>query len=68
MARPWHPVAWFIEEALTRVWVSSWSFGGYEEPEYYQPDHRQVGMGMLLQSIASPTPSAKVAAATWWTY
>lgn len=36
-----------MAEALTRVWASLWSFGAYEEREYYQLDHRQVGMGML---------------------
>ena len=37
-----------MAEAMTRVWASLWSFGAYEEREYYQLDHREVGMGILV--------------------
>lgn len=36
-----------LAAALVRVWASLWSFGAYEEREYYQLDHAQVGMGVL---------------------
>lgn len=37
-----------IDEAIKTVWASLWYFGAYEEREYYQLDHRQVGMAMLV--------------------
>lgn len=37
-----------IDAAIKRVWASLWSFGAYEEREYYQLDHRQVGMGVQV--------------------
>lgn len=37
-----------IDVALKTVWASLWSFGAYEEREYYQLDHSQVGMGVLV--------------------
>jgi hypothetical protein len=36
-----------LAAALVRVWASLWAFGAYEEREYYQLDHAQVGMGVL---------------------
>ncbi len=36
-----------LAAALVQVWASLWSFGAYEEREYYQLDHAQVGMGVL---------------------
>lgn len=36
-----------VDVALKRVWASLWSFGAYEEREYYQLDHSEVGMGVL---------------------
>jgi hypothetical protein len=37
-----------MDAALKKVWASLWGFGAFEEREYYQIDHRQVGMGMLV--------------------
>ncbi|HET6584403.1 MAG TPA: PEP/pyruvate-binding domain-containing protein [Nannocystaceae bacterium] len=37
-----------IDDAIKTVWASLWYFGAYEEREYYQLDHREVGMGMLV--------------------
>ncbi len=37
-----------MDEALKEVWASLWGFGAFEEREYYQIDHRQVGMGVLV--------------------
>lgn len=37
-----------VDDALRKVWASLWSLGAYEEREYYQLDHAQVGMGVLV--------------------
>lgn len=37
-----------VDDALKKVWASLWSFGAYEEREYYQLDHAAVGMGVLV--------------------
>lgn len=37
-----------VDAALRDVWASLWSFGAYEEREYYQLPHDQVGMGVLV--------------------
>jgi pyruvate, water dikinase len=37
-----------LEQALALVWSSLWSFGAFEEREYYQMDHRTVAMGATI--------------------
>ncbi|MEZ4452534.1 MAG: PEP/pyruvate-binding domain-containing protein [Nannocystaceae bacterium] len=37
-----------IERALLKVWASLWSFGAYEEREFFQLDHSQAAMGILV--------------------
>jgi hypothetical protein len=37
-----------LDEALKIVWASLWGFGAFEEREYYQMDHREVAMGLLV--------------------
>jgi hypothetical protein len=36
--------------ALRTVWASTWSFGAFEEREYYQVDHADVAMGVLVST------------------
>jgi hypothetical protein len=35
---------------LTKVWASLWNYKAYEEREWYSIDHRQVGMGILVNT------------------
>lgn len=35
---------------LKTVWASVWSFGAFEEREYYQVDHADVAMGVLVST------------------
>lgn len=37
-----------MDVALKKVWASLWGVAAFEEREYYQLDHRQVGMGVLV--------------------
>jgi len=37
-----------LERALVRVWSSLWSFGAFEERDYYQLDHAQIAMGAAI--------------------
>lgn len=37
-----------MEGAIKEVWASLWGTAAFEEREYYQIDHRLVGMGMLV--------------------
>jgi hypothetical protein len=37
-----------MDEALKEVWASLWGAAAFEEREYYQIDHRLVGMGVLV--------------------
>lgn len=37
-----------IDTAIKTVWASLWSFGAFEEREYYQLDHGEVGMAILV--------------------
>jgi hypothetical protein len=37
-----------VDAALKEVWASLWGVAAFEEREYYQIDHRQVGMGVLV--------------------
>ncbi|MEM7230647.1 MAG: PEP/pyruvate-binding domain-containing protein [Planctomycetota bacterium] len=37
-----------IERALRRVWSSLWNFRAFEERAYFQVDHEDVGMGVLV--------------------
>ncbi len=39
-----------IKRALLKVWASLWSFGAYEEREYFQLDHGQAAMGILVST------------------
>jgi pyruvate,water dikinase len=39
-----------LDRALKLVWASLWDFGAFEEREYYQIDHRDVGMGVLVST------------------
>ena len=39
-----------LDAALRTVWASVWSFGAFEEREYYQIDHADVGMGVLVST------------------
>ena len=39
-----------MDRALKLVWASLWDFGAFEEREYYQIDHRDVGMGVLVST------------------
>ncbi len=39
-----------VDEALKIVWASLWSFGAFEEREYYQMDHHDVAMGVLVST------------------
>jgi pyruvate,water dikinase len=39
-----------LDEALKIVWASLWGFGAFEEREYYQMDHREVAMGLLVST------------------
>lgn len=39
-----------LETALKTVWASVWNFGAYEEREYYQVDHAEVAMGVLVST------------------
>jgi hypothetical protein len=37
-----------LDVSLKKVWGSLWNFGAFEEREYYQIDHRDVGMAVLV--------------------
>ena len=37
-----------LEAALIEVWSSLWSFGAFDERDYYQLDHGQVAMGATV--------------------
>jgi len=39
-----------MDRALKLVWASLWGFGAVEEREYYQLDHRDVAMGVLVSA------------------
>jgi hypothetical protein len=39
-----------VDEALKTEWASTWSFGAFEEREYYQVDHADVAMGVLVST------------------
>ncbi len=39
-----------LADALRTVWASVWSFGAFEEREYYQVDHADVAMGVLVST------------------
>ncbi len=39
-----------LDEGLRTVWASVWSFGAFEEREYYQVDHADVAMGVLVST------------------
>ena len=39
-----------LADALKVVWASVWSFGAFEEREYYQVDHADVAMGVLVST------------------
>ena len=39
-----------IERALLKVWASLWSFGAYEEREFFQLDHSRAAMGILVST------------------
>ena len=36
-----------VEEAIARVWASTWGFRAFEERSYYGIHHRDVGMALL---------------------
>lgn len=37
-----------VDDAIKQVWASLWSFGAFEEREYYQIDHARTAMGVLV--------------------
>ncbi|MBV1862599.1 MAG: PEP/pyruvate-binding domain-containing protein [Nannocystaceae bacterium] len=37
-----------LERAFAKVWASLWSFGAYEEREYFGLDHSQIAMGATV--------------------
>jgi pyruvate, water dikinase len=37
-----------LERGLVRVWSSLWSFGAFEERDYYGLDHAEVAMGVTI--------------------
>ncbi|MBA3545687.1 MAG: hypothetical protein H0T76_04320, partial [Nannocystis sp.] len=37
-----------IDAAIKEVWASLWNLGAFEEREYYQIDHAQTAMGVLV--------------------
>lgn len=37
-----------LERALVKVWSSLWSFGAFEERDYYQLDHGAIAMGATI--------------------
>lgn len=37
-----------LERGLSRVWSSLWSFGAFEERDYYQLDHAAIAMGATI--------------------
>lgn len=37
-----------LERGLVRVWASLWSFGAFEERDYYGIDHTEVAMGVAI--------------------
>lgn len=39
-----------LATGLKTVWASVWSFGAFEEREYYQVDHADVAMGVLVST------------------
>ncbi len=39
-----------LDRALKLVWASLWGFGAFEEREFYQIDHRDVAMGVLVST------------------
>lgn len=39
-----------LDEGLKIVWASLWDFGAFEEREYYQIDHNDIAMGVLVST------------------
>jgi hypothetical protein len=39
-----------LDEGLKIVWASLWDFGAFEEREYYQIDHSDIAMGVLVST------------------
>ena len=39
-----------LDEGLKIVWASLWDFGAFEEREYYQIDHQDIAMGVLVST------------------
>ncbi|HEY0138268.1 MAG TPA: PEP/pyruvate-binding domain-containing protein, partial [Nannocystis sp.] len=39
-----------LDVKLKTVWASLWSFGAFEERDYYQMDHRDVAMAVLVST------------------
>ncbi len=39
-----------LDVAIKTVWASLWGFGAFEEREYYQMDHTEVAMGLLVSA------------------
>jgi pyruvate, water dikinase len=37
-----------VEQAIKKVWASLWSYGAFSEREYFNIDHRDVYMGILV--------------------
>jgi hypothetical protein len=37
-----------LERGLAQVWSSVWSYGAFEERDYYQLDHAQIAMGATI--------------------
>jgi pyruvate, water dikinase len=37
-----------LERGLARVWSSLWSYGAFEERDYYQLDHASIAMGATI--------------------
>ena len=39
-----------LDEGLKIVWASLWDFGAFEEREYFQIDHSDIAMGVLVST------------------
>lgn len=39
-----------LDLAIKKVWASLWGFGAFEERDYYQMDHAEVAMGVLVST------------------
>ncbi len=37
-----------IDKAIKKVWASLWSYGAFEERDYFKIDHKTIAMGILV--------------------